>query len=62
MARKEIELLNNEIITEEQFEDIELNEHVESIECLGSSSQYPGYTWYSVEFCDDSIDVFLKIA
>lgn len=59
MTRKEIEALNNEIITEEQYDEIELHEDVSNIECLGESSSHVGYEWFSVEFSDGkSIDVF----
>ena len=61
MTRAEIELLNNEVITDEQYEEIELNEEVDNIENLGTSSSHAGYNWYSVEFTDrETIDVFCK--
>lgn len=61
MNKKEIELLNNEIITDEQWELINESQDVERFECLGDSASHPGYTWYSVEFFDGSdIDVFIK--
>lgn len=61
MKRTEIEVLNNEVITSEQFDEIELNEEVTNMENLGTSSSHRNCTWYSVEFSDgESIDVFLK--
>lgn len=61
MTRKEIENLNNQIITEDQLEDIEMNEEVNNVECLGESGYMSGYDWYSVEFTDgESIDIYFK--
>ena len=61
MTRLEIELLNNEVITEEQLEEIELHEEVENVEILGASSSHAGCTWFDVEFTDgESIDVFVR--
>lgn len=61
MTRKEIEALNNEIITEEQMEEIESHEEVETVENLGTSASKIGCVWYSVEFKDgQSTDVFMK--
>lgn len=61
MTKSQIEALNNEVITEEQYEEIELNEEVTNIECLGASSSHVGYEWFSVEFIDgETIDVFMK--
>lgn len=60
MTRKEIEMLNNTIITAEQMEDIDLCPEVINTECLGTSGQNPSCHWYSVEFTDEtSIDVYM---
>lgn len=59
MTVEEIKLLDNQIISDEQFEEIELNEHVIAMENWGDSSQYTGKTWFDVQFDDEtSIDVF----
>lgn len=61
MTRTEIENLNNEVITKDVAEEIELHEDVESFECMGDSSSNRGCQWFSVEFKDgESIDVFTK--
>lgn len=61
MTRKEIENLNNQIITEGQLDEIEINEEVTNVECLGQSGYAAGYYWYIVEFTDaESIDVYFK--
>lgn len=59
MSRKQIELLSNEIITEEQLEAIYFNEEVANVENLGQSSSHRGYDWIDIRFLDGfSIDVF----
>lgn len=61
MTRKEIEALENEIVTLDQLEKIDLNPEVTNVEPLGASGYRTGYTWYSVEFNDGtSIDVYTK--
>lgn len=60
MTRKEIEKLNNEVITLEELEEIELNEEVKNVVDLGRSSSNLGAEWFSVEFTDGTdVDVFV---
>lgn len=59
MTRKEIEKLNNEVITLEELEEIALNEEVKNVVDLGRSCSKLGAEWFSVEFIDGTdIDVF----
>lgn len=61
MTRKEIEKLNNEVITLEELEEIELNEEVKNVVDLGRSSSNLGAEWFSVEFTDGTdVDVFVR--
>lgn len=61
MTRKEIENLNNEVITLEELEEIELNEEVKNVVDLGRSSSNLGAEWFSVEFTDGTdVDVFVQ--
>ena len=61
MRKEEIYSLDNKIITEDEYDSLESNEYVTSIDCLGISSQYTSCNWYSVELINnDSINVFLK--
>lgn len=61
MTRKEIEKLNNEVITLEELEEIELNEEVKNVVDLGRSTSNLGAEWFSVEFTDGTdVDVFVR--
>ncbi|NMB95178.1 MAG: hypothetical protein GYA02_00965 [Clostridiaceae bacterium] len=61
MTRKEIEALNKEVVTKEQFEEIKKHEEVERIKNNGSSSYIIGATWYTVYFTDnEKIDIYFK--
>ena len=61
MERAEIKKLDNEIVTEKQFDEIELAPEVTEVNNLGFSSSHPGCNWYNVEFEDgESIDIFLR--
>lgn len=62
LTMNEIKVLDNEIISLNQLEEIEESEHVTFIECLGQSGVYIDCAWYSVELEDDTdIDVYVKI-
>lgn len=53
------QIFGGKIVDNEQFEEIELNEFVTSIECLGTSSNYPSKYWYSVEFVNgEDMDIY----
>ena len=60
MSLGELMNLDNEILTEEELAELEEHELVTNCESLGASGQYLGYTWYSVELGEDSIDVYCK--
>lgn len=61
MTRKQIEELNGQVITEEQAEEIQLNEEVVNFESVGKSGNITGCGWFSVDFEDgQSIDVYMK--
>jgi len=61
MTREQIELLNGQIVTEEQFEEIEQHEEVARIENNGGSGRYPSCTWHTVYFTDgEEIDIYYK--
>lgn len=60
MEKKNIELLDMEVITAEQLEAIEEYAEVQNTECLGTSGCVKGCYWYSVEFANgESVDVYL---
>ena len=54
MELEELRALNNEIITDEQFDQIEEMEYV-TIENNGSSGLHIGRNWYTVYYEDDYI-------
>ena len=61
MTRRQIEELNGQVITEEQAEEIQLNEEVVNFESMGKSGNMRGYEWFSVDFEDgQSIDVYMR--
>lgn len=61
MTRREIELLNNEVVTMEQMEEIEMHEEVTAVENCGTSGQVVNGTLYEVQFEDgETIDIILK--
>lgn len=62
MSIDELMSLDNEILTEEELRELEEHELVTAFETLGSSSQHIGYTWYSVELDNETIDVYCKLS
>lgn len=61
MTRKEIEALNHEVVTEEQFEAIWEHEEVERVETNGNSGNIIGATWHTVYFTDgNEVDIYFK--
>ena len=61
MTRKEIELLNGEIVTREQFEEIEEHEEAARGENNGNSGNIPGATWYTIYFTDgEEADIYFS--
>lgn len=67
MNYNEIIKLNGKKVSIDTFERIEESVYVESVECLGDSGIYYGYTWYSVVLSpayemsgNIIIDVYLK--
>lgn len=61
LTMNEIKVLDKEIISLNQVEEIEESGHVTCIECLGQSAVYTDCAWYSVELEDDTdIDVYVK--
>ena len=62
MTRRQIEELDWQVITEEQAEEIQLNEEVVDFESIGVSGNKIGYEWFSVVFEDGrSVDVYMKM-
>lgn len=62
LTMNEIKVLDKEIISLNQLEEIEESGNVTFIECLGQSGIYTDCAWYSVELEDDTdIDVYVKI-
>lgn len=61
LTMNEIKVLDKEIISLNQLEEIEESGHVTCIEYLGQSAVYTDCAWYSVELEDDTdIDVYVK--
>ena len=61
MTREQIEALSGQIVTDDQFEKIEVHEEVERVENNGNSGRIPGATWYTVYFTDgEEIDIYYK--
>jgi len=61
MTREQIEALNGEIVTAEQFEEIEQSAEVARVENNGNSGRIPGATWYTIYFTDDEeMDIYYK--
>lgn len=67
MNYSEIIKLNGEKVSIDTFNALEESEYVESVEFLGDSGKYYGYTWYSVVLSpayemsgNINIDVYLK--
>lgn len=61
MTLKNIKKLNNQLISDDQFETLEESEYVNRMECVGFSSSNIGCMWWDVELVDGtSIDVFLR--
>lgn len=62
LTMNEIKVLDKEIISLNQLEEIEESGHVTFTECLGQSGVYTDCAWYSIELEDDTdIDVYIKI-
>jgi hypothetical protein len=60
MRQEMIMELNNKVINEEMFSEIELSECVSCTDLIGSCSSHSNCNWISIEFVDgDSIDVYL---
>lgn len=55
MNIQELRMLNNEIVTEEQFEEIEEMENV-TVQSNGSSGYYIGHNWYTA-IIEDGNDI-----
>ena len=53
--------LNNKVLTLDQLEELEENEWVESVECLGYSGQHPECEWYDIKVFGKHIDVYLYL-
>ena len=64
MEYEELLRLDNKILTESELEELQEHELVTYWENVGSSSQYPGATWYDVFISEggrkERIDVFTK--
>ena len=61
LTMKEIKVLDKEIISLNQLEEIEESGHVTFTEYLGQSVVYTDCAWYSLELEDDTdIDVYIK--
>ena len=59
MTRKEIELLDKELVTWEQFEAIAEHEEVDRVENNGYSGYIIGAIWYTVYFTDgEEMDIY----
>ena len=52
--------LNNKVLTPDQLNELEENEFIESVECLGCSGYKVGYKWYDVRVWGRNIDVYVK--
>lgn len=62
LTMNEIKVLDKEIISLNQLEEIEESGHVTFTECFGQSVVYTDCAWYSIELEDDTdIDVYIKI-
>jgi len=61
MTREQIEALSGQIVTDDQFEEIEQHEEVARVENNGNSGSIPGATWYTVYFVDgEEMDIYYK--
>lgn len=55
------ELLRKQILSNEEYEELELMEEVVSVENLGWGGRYPNLIWYDVTLNDESrFDVYTK--
>ena len=60
MKLAEIKDLDREVLTIEELNDLECEEFVERVECLGASENNK-YYWYDVTLTDDTrIDVYTE--
>lgn len=56
-----IKILDNEILSEEDFEFVDTHHLLEGIKKMGDSRKYPGFNWYSVILKDETDwDVYYK--
>ena len=61
MTREELEKFDGEIVTEEQFREIEEHEEVTAVENCGVSGKYYGCIWYNVVFDDgEEISIYTE--
>lgn len=55
------ELLEKEILTGDEVEEVECHEEVTEINVMGYSSRYPEYNWFDVKTSDgQEFDVYCK--
>lgn len=61
MKMEQIKALHNRKMTLEQFEELQVSEHVRDTDCVGTSGQDHSYIMYVVTLADKTeIDVLVK--
>lgn len=51
----------NQVITKEQFNELQESKCVKNIDCLGDDNELISATWYDITFFDgDSIDIYVS--